>query len=188
LTENTLKQLRNLLDDVGENAWLGCLVSVGVAGTNMLLDLFLLVGACCRVRCLALPWLIVSLLEIVVLGCPTVIFFSILGIYLYVENLVVPALISFSAPGVLVLGSLLVWFIVLSAYNNIKNQPGYADNDQRDQEVQPLMSNEQQGATTSYNLGHYPQYYPPHNPGPSAPPQTTPSDKNNPHLYPTLPA
>ena len=50
---------------------------------------------------------------------------------------------------------------------------------------------------TTYNLGHYPQFYPAQHAtaqqsssasaGPSAPPQTTPTDKNNPHLYPTLP-
>jgi len=192
LTETSLKQLRELLDDVGDTAWLGSLVSVCVAGTNILIDLLLLIGACCRLRCLALPWLILSLLEIIVLGIPTVIFFSLLGIYLYVENLLIPAVVSFSAPGVLVLISLTAWFIVLAAYlGSMGKKAGTEDEDQGDQEVQPLMSHEQQqGASTSYNLGHYPQYYPPHNPsaGPSAPPQTTPSDKNNPNLYPTLPA
>jgi hypothetical protein len=36
-------------------------------------------------RCLVLPWLVVSLLEILLLGCPTVIFFSLLGTYLLVQ-------------------------------------------------------------------------------------------------------
>ena len=36
-------------------------------------------------RCLALPWLIFSMLEILILGCPAVIFFSLLGIYLYIQ-------------------------------------------------------------------------------------------------------
>ncbi len=36
-------------------------------------------------RCLVLPWLVVSVLEILLLGCPTVIFFSLLGTYLLVQ-------------------------------------------------------------------------------------------------------
>lgn len=195
LTQNTLTQLRDFLNDVSEHAWLGALVSVCVAGSNVFLDLLLLFGACCRVRCLALPWLIFSLLEIFVLGCPTVIFFSLLGIYLYVEGLLIPAIVSFSAPCSLVLLSLLLWLVVLIAYWEMGKPRSYTDEEQRDLEVQPLMSNESQGGgSTSYNLGHYPQYYPPHHPpqqppaGPSAPPQTTPTDKNNPNLYPTLPA
>jgi len=192
LTENTLIQLRELLNSVNEKACIGALVCVSVAGLNILLDLLLLIAACCRVRCLALPWLIFSMLEILVLGAPTVIFFSILGIYLFIQGLVIPSIVSFSAPVALVVGSLLVWLVVLSAYWNIGRNNNYSDDDQREQEVQPLMSHEvpQGGQSASYNLGHYPQYYPPHNPpaGPSAPPQTTPTDKNNPHLYPTLPA
>jgi len=192
LTENTLTELRDLLNAVSENAGLAALVSSCAAGFNIFLDLLLLIGACCRIRCLLLPWLIFSMLEILVLGAPTVIFFSILGIYLYVQGLLIPSLVSFSAPCILVVISLFLWFFVLAAYSHIAKYRHCYDDDQGDQEVQPLMSNEAQGvASTSYNLGgHYPQYYPPHNQnaGPSAPPQTTPTDKNNPHLYPTLPA
>ena len=36
-------------------------------------------------RCLVVPWLLVSMLQLVLLGCPTVIFFSLLGTYLLLQ-------------------------------------------------------------------------------------------------------
>merc|ERR1711953_1080010 len=56
-------------------------------------------------------------------------------------------------------------------------------------EAQPLIQDHGH-ISNQYNLGQYPQYYPQQQQiqqGPSAPPQVTPTDKNNPHLYPTLP-
>ncbi|XP_023322382.1 uncharacterized protein LOC111696864 [Eurytemora carolleeae] len=204
LTQNTLVQLRDFLNDISEKAGIGALVTVCVAGTNLFINLLLLIATCCRIRCLALPWLIFSMLEILILGCPAVIFFSLLGIYLYIQGLLIPALLSFSAPCTLVLLSLLSWLLVLTAYWSLGKPVQTLDDEQRDQEVQPLISNDRQvnpptssTPPTTYNLGHYPQFYPAQHAtaqqsssasaGPSAPPQTTPTDKNNPHLYPTLP-
>jgi len=193
LTEKVQIQIRGLLNMM--HSEVGVLVTVVVAATNILMDLLLLFGACCRIRCLALPWLVFSLISILILGCPAVIFFALLGLYLFGEGLMIPAILSFSAPTVLVSICLALWLVVLIAYRKMGKPLSFAEEDQRDLEVQPLMSNESQvGGATSYNLGHYPQYYPPHHPssqpvvGPTAPPQTTPTDKNNPHLYPTLPA
>ena len=45
-----------------------------------------MVGMSSRVcRCLVVPWLLVSMLQLVLLGCPTVIFFSLLGTYLLLQ-------------------------------------------------------------------------------------------------------
>lgn len=192
ITESSLADLRQLLNDISEHAGVGTLVGVSLAGTNILLDLLLLIGTCCRIKCLVLPWLVLSLLQILILGCPTVIFFSLLGTYLLVQGMLIPAICSFSTPSLLVLVSMLVWLTVLAAYWNLNRLPTCQEEEIRDTEsVQPLMAHESQGGHAAYNLGgHYPHYYPPPAApsGPSAPPQTTPTDKNNPNLYPTLPA
>lgn len=189
VTEKTLIQIRELLNSVSEQAWLGALVAVSLAGFNIFLDLLLLIGASCRIRCLFLPWLVFSILEILFLGVPLAIFFSLLGTYLYVEGLLIASIVSFAAPCTIVLGYLLVWLIVLVGYWNAHKLNFTQVEDTRELEVQPLINDCQGGSGTSYNLGQYPQYYPPHSGGgPSAPPQTTPPEKNNPNLYPTLPA
>jgi len=191
ITENTLIQIRSFLNSLSGKAWLGALVAVGLAAFNILLDLGLLIGSSCRIRCLFLPWLIFSILEIVFLGIPIAIFFSLLGTYLYVEGLLVASIVSFAAPCTIVLGYLLVWLIVLVGYWNAHKYSFTQVDASGELEVQPLINQDSQ-AGTSYNLGQYPQYYPPHSGGhgggPSAPPQLTPTEKNNPNLYPTLPA
>jgi len=193
ITESSLADLQSLLDGVGDNIGLGSLVVVSVAAANILVDIFLLIGSCCRVRCLVLPWLILSMLELVVLGCPTVIFFSLLGVYLLRQGMLAPAIFSFSAPTLLVLVAMAAWLTVLAAYwalgRRSRIEGGEGEAGRGESEVQPLITDQGQGSN-QYNLGQYPQYYPPQNPqqGPSAPPQVTPTDKNNPHLYPTLPA
>merc|ERR1712168_390344 len=116
-----------------------------------------------------------------------------------VQGLILPAILSFSTPTVLVLIAMTVWLTVLAGYwslgrNNRREVEGGHCGD--NESTQPLMLEGQTPA--SYNLGQYPQYYPPHQPstsgghhhhfqGPSAPPQMTPPDKNNPNLSPTLP-
>ena len=40
---------------------------------------------CVCARCLVVPWLLVSMLQLILLGCPTVIFFSLLGTYLLLQ-------------------------------------------------------------------------------------------------------
>merc|ERR1712038_503741 len=84
--------------------------------TNILLDFFLLIGACCGVRCLVVPWLLVSMLQLILLGCPTVIFFSLLGTYLLLQGQFLLSLVSFSTPTFLVLVAMAVWLTVLAAY------------------------------------------------------------------------
>lgn len=194
ITESALADLQSLLEGVGDKIGVGSIVIVSVASANILMDVFLLIGACCRVRCLVLPWLILSMLELVILGCPTVIFFSLLGVYLLRQGLFLPAVFSFSAPTFLVLVAMACWLTVLAAYWALGRRNRLEAGEQAgrgESEVQPLIQ-EQQHGNNQYNLGQYPQYYPQQQQqhqqqGPSAPPQVTPTDKNNPHLYPTLP-
>jgi len=188
ITETSLADLQSLLDGVANNVGIGSLVVVVVASANVFMDILLLVGACCRTRYLLLPWLILSMLELVVLGCPTVIFFSLLGVYLLRQGLFFPAIFSFSAPTLLVLVAMACWLTVLAAYWALGRRSRVEEEEagRGESEVQPLIQ-DQGHVAHQYNLGQYPQYYPQQQQGPSAPPQVTPTDKNNPHLYPTLP-
>lgn len=192
ITESSLADLQSLLEGVGDSVGLGSLLVVSVASANILVDILLLIGACCGARCLVLPWLILSMLELVILGCPTVIFFSLLGVYLLRQGLLIAAIFSFSAPTLLVLLAMAAWLTVLAAYWALGKRSRIEEEEEAargESEVQPLIQ-DQGHPSNQYNLGHYPQYYPSQNPqqGPSAPPQVTPTDKSNPHLYPTLPA
>jgi len=199
ITKNTLEDLQTLLNGFGENAGLGSLVVVVVASANIIMDIFMLLGTCCNVRCLLLPWLVLSMMEILLLGCPTVIFFSLLGVYLLAQGLMVPAILSFSAPTFLVLVAMVIWLTVLASYwalgrkrrEGSTGAPG-ASQPTDTESTQPLMEQ-------PYNLGQYPQYYSSqqasssgqssqHLQGPSAPPQGSPPGcKGDPSLYPTLP-
>lgn len=116
ITKSSLEDLQALLNGFGENAGMGALVVVSVASINMLMDVLLLIGSCCSVRCFLLPWLVISMMELIILGCPTVIFFSLLGTYLLVQGLILPAIVSFSTPTVLVLIAMTVWLTVLASY------------------------------------------------------------------------
>jgi len=192
ITKTSFEDLQSLLDGVANNVGIGSLVVVVVASANVFVDVLLLVGACCRTRCLLLPWLILSMLELVVLGCPTVIFFSLLGVYLLRQGLFIPAVFSFSAPTLLVLIAMACWLTVLAAYWALGRRSRIEEEEaggRGEAEVQPLIQ-EHPHVSHQYNLGQYPQYYPQQQQiqqGPSAPPQVSPTDKNNPHLYPTLP-
>jgi len=189
ITKTSLEDLLSLLDGVANNVGIGSLLVVVVASANVFVDILLLIGACCRTRCLLLPWLILSMLELVVLGCPTVIFFSLLGVYLLRQGLFIPAVFSFSAPTLLVLVAMACWLTVLAAYWALGRRTRIEEEEaagRGESEAQPLIQ-EHQHVSHQYNLGQYPQYYPQQQQGPSAPPQTSPTDKNNPHLYPTLP-
>merc|ERR1712045_412972 len=116
ITQTTLESLQACLNTVGENAVLGSMAVAAMASTNILLDFFLLIGACCGVRCLVVPWLLVSMLQLILLGCPTVIFFSLLGTYLLLQGQFLLSLVSFSTPTFLVLVAMAVWLTVLAAY------------------------------------------------------------------------
>ena len=50
ITMTTLESLQGCLNKIGENAIFGSLTIVAFSGTNILLDFFLLIGACCGVR------------------------------------------------------------------------------------------------------------------------------------------
>merc|ERR1719350_2241616 len=70
ITQSSLADLQSLLEGVANNVTLGSLLIVTVASANVFV-------------------------EIILLGCPTVIFFSLLGVYLLRQGLLLPAVLSF---------------------------------------------------------------------------------------------
>jgi len=181
ITLSSLENLQGLLNSVGENAGFGSLVVVCVASTNIFMDFLLLIGSCCRVRCLLLPWLILSMMELIILGCPTVIFFSLLGTYLLVQGLFLPALLSFSTPTMLVLLAMSIWLTVLAAYWAMDTKY-YEETDSKQQitpPTRPLQFHSYKHAQfTQYNNPRHHQQPTNSHSAPSAP---------NANLYPTLP-
>jgi len=197
LTKSSLEDLQELLNGFGENAGLGVLVVVSVAIANIIMDVFMLIGSCCKVRCLLLPWLVLSMMEILILGCPTVIFFSLLGTYFLAQGLIMPAILSFSTPTMLVLIAMTIWLTVLVAYWSLGRQrrevSGGTTSTGDSESTQPLMDQH------PHNLIQYQQNNssnhasplvnePRNTQGPSAPPSGSPPGPGDPHLYPTLPA
>ena len=85
ITKSTLENLKSFLDGFGENTNFTAIFVLAVALVNIFLDVFMLIGSCCNVSCLLLPWLILSMLKLIIIWIPTVIFFSLLGVYLYVQ-------------------------------------------------------------------------------------------------------
>jgi len=183
ITLSSLENLQGLLNNVGENAGCGALVVVCIASANIFMDFLLLIGACCRVRCLLLPWLILSMMELIILGCPTVIFFSLLGTYLLVQGLFLPSILSFSTPTLLVLLAMAIWLTVLAAYWALGAK--YFDDDDSEQQLAPQ---ERPIQFHAYKHAQYTQYNNPrhhHQQGPNNP-HSNPSAPNA-NLYPTLP-
>merc|ERR550532_1725518 len=96
------------------------------------------------------------------------------------------SIIVMAVPASLLILNLVLWLTVLIAYNRDEPKEDCQDTEEEEDEVQetePLIGGGQGPAQPSYNLGHYPQYYPQHNP--SAPPPSH-SDGGGP-VYPSLP-
>jgi len=176
ITLTTLESLQGCLNTLGEHAIFGSLSVVACAGTNILLDFLLLIGACCGVRCLLLPWLIVSMLQLVLLGCPTVIFFSLLGTYLLLQEQFLPSLISFSTPTFLVLIAMTIWLTVLAAYWSLGSKAS------SQQEYNKATAKARLAPLDGYQVAHKPRHSRSH--GHSHSHAVTTSNVN---LYPTLP-
>lgn len=176
ITMTTLESLQRCLNKIGENAIFGSLTIVAFSGTNILLDFFLLIGACCGVRCLLLPWLLVSMLQLILLGCPTVIFFSLLGTYLLLQGQFLLSLISFSTPTFLVLVVMTVWLTVLAAYWSLGSKPAH--------EYSKATAKARLAQLDGYKIVHTGKQMR-RNDEPSRPYRH--SANNNPNLYPTLP-
>jgi len=188
IDEATKEELDIFIDGFIVNVEQSSVVTLTLASINICTNIFLIIGSCCKLSCLLLPWLVMTMFELVTIAIPATIFFSLLGVYLYFKGILIFSIIVTALPTSFLIIFLVMWFIVLAAYN--KNQPkqdslGPCSDDREDDRqreddiVQPLMP----GSHHHYNLGHY---YPAHSQpqAPSAPPPSvTPPDS----VYPTLP-
>ena len=92
-----------------------------MASVNIVTVIMLIIGSCCHLSGLLLPWLVVSMLELICVAIPATIFTSLLGVYMYFKGILVYSIIVMAVPGTFLIVSLIMWFIVLSAY--YKEQP-----------------------------------------------------------------
>merc|ERR1719244_2015704 len=127
INKSTLQSLKSFINGFGENLNFTAIFVIIMSSMNIFMDIFMLIGSCCNVSCMILPWLVLSMLKFILISIPAVIFFSLLGVYLYVQGLVLPSLVLLSLPGSLALISFIVWLIVLCAYSSVgkKNSPEF---------------------------------------------------------------
>lgn len=190
-----------LLNDIEAKAPLLAFVSFCLGCVNVPLYLFLLIGAIFRRPCPLLFWLIFALLELLLIGIPMIIFIGIICLYLacqlqmYIWASVLMGIVMFCF-----ICTFSSWITVYKCYYQFKEGSGYDQhsaggygNSSDGQLTQPLLSGSAMpgpappplppnhpSAGTSYQLGQYPQYYPPHGNRalPSAPPNIYPSLAN----------
>jgi hypothetical protein len=189
-----------LLDDIEQKAPQLAIFSFCMGCINVPLHLFLLIGATFKKGCPLVPWLIFALLEHLVIGIPLIVFFGLISLYLASQlQLYIWAGLLISSVVITFLLSLSSWFTVYSCYCKF-TKPGYGyevgyANSTDGQITQPLLNPGptppplppgHPSGSSGYQLGQYPQYYPPHSGGstsralPSAPPT------GNGGIYPSL--
>ena len=137
----------------------------------------LLTGAIFKKSYFLVPWLVIALVEHLVIGVPLIVFFGLISLYLASQlQLYIPAGLMIGTVVSAFFISLSSWFTVYRCHNNFKkgsDYEGYA-NSTDGQLTQPLLGSgpippplpPNHPAATSgsngYQLGQYPQYYPPH--------------------------
>jgi len=180
-----------LLDDIEAKAPQLALFSFCMGCINVPLYLMLLTGATFKKSFFLVPWLVMALVEHLVIGVPLIVFFGLISLYLASQlQLYIWSGILIGSVVFAFLVSLSSWFTVLRCYHFFK-RAGHYDHSgfgtsTDGQLTQPLLAggptppplppnhpNAQAGPSSQYQLGQYPQYYPPHGNTralPSAPP------------------
>jgi len=187
ITMTTLESLQGCLNTIGENAIFGSLIVVCFAASNILLDFLLLIGACCGLRCLLVPWLLFTMLQIILLGCPTVIFFSLLGTYLLLQGQFLFSLLSFSTPTFLVLVAMSLWLTVLAAYWALAAKPSHEYSKATAKARLAQLDGYKVDARAQGGHSRKPRQRNPDGHGGGHGPGHGHHPANNVHLYPTLP-
>jgi len=119
ITEAGLETLEHRIAVIGDHGIVFSLALFIWNSLNIILDLMLMVGASCGVRCLFLPWLAVSLLQLVVVGCLTVLVTAYTSLCLLLQGALVTSLVITFLPTLAVLGLLGLWLIVLAGYRHL---------------------------------------------------------------------
>lgn len=190
-----------LLDDIEGKAPQLAFFSFCMGCVNVPLHLMLLTGAIFKKSYFLLPWLVVALLEHLVIGVPLIVFFGLISLYLASQlTLFIQAGVLIGSVIFAFLLSLSSWFTVFRCYHMFKSGDWHYDGSGAGNNfgnsdatcgghplTQPLLGptppplppNHPAGSSGSgsgpagYQLGQYPQYYPPHGNSralPSAPP------------------
>merc|ERR1719266_1302288 len=181
-----------LLDDIEDKAPCLAMFSFCMGCINVPLYLMLLTGATFKKSFFFIPWLVLALLEHLVIGVPLIVFFGLISLYLasqlqlYVWSGILIGSVIFAF-----LVSLSSWFTVLRCYHAFKRGAHYDHSgfgtSTDGQLTQPLLAtgptppplppnHPASAGPSGYQLGQYPQYYPPHGNSralPSAPPSAT---------------
>jgi len=193
-----------LLDDIEAKAPQLALFSFCMGCINVPLYLMLLTGAAFKKSFFLVPWLVMALVEHLVIGVPLIVFFGLISLYLASQlQLYIWSGILIGSVVFAFLVSLSSWFTVLRCYHFFK-RAGHYDHSgfgtsTDGQLTQPLLQtgptppplppnhpNAQAGPSSQYQLGQYPQYYPPHG-NTRALPSAPPSGPGGPGgIYPSL--
>jgi len=181
ITESCLQAVTYYVSYVSQHAIFVSLVVFVWNSVNLLMDFTLLIGSCCRVRCLVLPWLIVSIIQLLIIGCPLVICSSYIAIYFLLQGDYTSSLLTTFIPTLIILFLLLFWSTVLAAYIQMGqarvaryNRGRGRSSLQAEQHSQPLLSHH------GYKHSQYTQFYQPRHK------HTQPLGPTNLNLYPTL--
>jgi len=183
ITESSLERLEYYISVIGDHAVVVSLVLLIWNSINIIMDLLLLSGACCRVRFLFIPWLVHSFLQILVIGCPIVIFSAYLGLHFILQNQYLMSLLSMFIPTTTVLFLFIIWSTVLSGFVQlgktriVKYRRNVNDEKEEFESLQqPILSN-----VHGYRHSQYTRFYQPRN--------TDTRTMGPPHvtLYPALP-
>lgn len=179
ITESCLQTITYYVSYISQHAICVSLTVFVWNSVNILLDFTLLIGSCCRVRCLVLPWLIVSIIQLLILGCPLVICSSYFALYFLIQGDYFSSLLATFIPTFIILFLLLFWCTVLSAYiqmgqARIARYNRGRGSLQTEQHHQPLLSHH------GYKHSQYTQFYQPRHK------HTQPLGPTNLNLYPTL--
>jgi hypothetical protein len=119
--EDSLKSHSWTADSVGEimfhmRAWFGNLVMVATmyAGVTSLFSFCLVLGICCEVRCLMVPFLILTMLDIILAGAVGIV----VVVALFYLSLI-PGIVSAVVYVMVAVVSLLSWAVVLAAFKQL---------------------------------------------------------------------
>ncbi|XP_040563409.1 uncharacterized protein [Lepeophtheirus salmonis] len=157
-----------LLDDTEEQVQLLAFFSFCVGCLNVPLDVFLFFGATFRTSWALLPWLFFTIIEIIVIGIPFIVYSGLISLYLAAQfELYIEAGVIIGVIVMLFFLSLSSWLTVLRCYKDFGESPTYLIPDFQNfagvdpQLTQPLLPQERSSHPGGYHLGQYPQYYPP---------------------------
>ena len=114
-------------------------------------------------RVLMLPWLLVSMLELILLGGPLVVLTDLLVLHLSLQGHLLPGLLLTNIPALLTILLLAVWCLVLAAYVSLGQAHRACQADSREVALKGEAEAEVEAELSSHHSRHsqYTQFYKP---------------------------